>query len=41
MYQAGAQYGLNKYLLNKLCKDEQGIPVTNRKGGKNPNVPNK
>ena len=41
MYQAGAQYGLNKYLLNELCKDEQGVPVTNRKGRKNPSVPNR
>lgn len=33
--------GSIKYLLNELCKDEQGVPVTNRKGRKSPSVPNR
>ena len=41
MCQASTQHGLNTYLLNELCKDEQGVPVTNRKDGKNPSVPNR
>ena len=41
MCQAGTQHGLNTYLFSELRKDEQVVPVTNRKDGKNPSVANR